>query len=95
MARPLHARGAKSKANLRRGGPGRPRLTEQDKEVRKISKRLLSSPAYMKKLKQRLESGAIQPGVEAMLFYYAYGKPQESVEVKQVVPVRITHEYSK
>lgn len=94
MVSPLQKRGAKSQANLRRGGPGRKKQTEQDKEVRRVSKKLLTSPAYQRRLKARLESGTIQPGVEAMLWYYAYGKPPETVETKQVIPVRIEHKYS-
>ena len=96
MGSPLLTRGAKSKANLKKGGqPGRKKTTEQEKEVRRISKTLLGDPAYRKRLIERLRSGAIQPGVEAMLWYYAFGKPPETVETKQVVPVTIKHEYSE
>lgn len=96
MGSPLKARGAKSQANLKRGGqPGRAKTTEQEKEVRRISKKLLTDPVYRKKLTERLRSGSIQPGVEAMLWYYAFGKPPETVETKQVVPVTIKHEYSE
>ena len=98
MANPLKRRGAKSLANLKRGGrPGRPHVkrTEEEKEVRRLSKALLTTKAYRDRLKIRLESGAIQPGVEAMLWYYAFGKPPETVETKVVVPVRIQHVYEE
>ena len=98
MASPLLRRGAKSRANLKRGGrdgkvSNKP--TEQDREIRKLSKKLLTNPTYLANLKERLETGRIQPGVEAMLYYYAFGKPPETVETKQVVPVRIVHEYAE
>jgi len=102
VASPLKTPTAKSKANLKQGGqPGRPggkagkEKREQEKEVRRISRKLLLSPKYQKTLKQRLESGAIQPGVEAMLWYYSFGKPPETIEQKVVVPVRIQHQYSE
>lgn len=97
MASPLKARGGEAaKGNLKRGGsPGRSKTTEQDKEVRKLSKKLLTSPKYLAELKERLESGRIQPGVESMLWYYAFGKPPETVETKQVTPVTIKHQYTE
>jgi hypothetical protein len=90
MARPLNRRGAKSRANLKRtAGPGRKKITEQDREIRRITKRLLLDRRYMANLRARAISGKLQPGVEAMLWYYAFGKPPDVIEAKQVVPVRI------
>lgn len=95
MPNPLNRRGAKSQANLKRGGsPGRPKTTEQDREVRRISKALLNDPQYRKRLLARLREGTIQPGVEAMLWYYAHGKPQETIETKTPLPVKLVHEYA-
>jgi len=95
---PLLARGAKSKANLRKGGPGRPKKTAEqkaaDRKVKEIANKLLGDPTYVRMLKRRLRSGAIQPGVEAMLWYYAHGKPTEIIETKQITPVRVVHEYA-
>lgn len=97
MPNPNKARGAKSRANLKRGGVkgGDTRPSEQDKEVRRISRKLLLAPAYQARLQARLESGTLQPGVEVMLWYYGFGKPVEIIETKQVVPVKIQHEYQK
>lgn len=96
VASPLKARSAKSKANLKKGGsPGRAKTTEQEKEVRRISKKLLLNPTYQTNLKKRLNDGRLQPGIEALLYYYAFGKPPETVETKQVVPVRIQHQYAE
>lgn len=96
MASPLHARGAKSLANLKRGGqkPPTKQKRAQTDECRRISRKLLADPTYRKNLIKRLREGSIQPGVEAMLWYYGYGKPRESVEVEQKTDVKIVHQYS-
>ena len=97
---PNMARGAKSRANLKRtAGPGRPRKTDDEKKKEKlaqaIAQKLLTSPNYVAGLKERLESGKCQPGVEVAVWHYAFGKPPETIETKQVVPVRIQHEYAE
>lgn len=95
MAAPLKAPGAKSIANLKRGGqkpPSKASKTVTD-EARKLSKKLLGDPAYRKTLKKRLRAGTIQPGVEALLYYYAYGKPKETVEAHEATTVKIVHQY--
>jgi hypothetical protein len=94
------ARGAKSRGNLKRGGsPGRPKKTDDEKKKEKLAQqmaqKLLTSPNYVAGLKERLESGKCQPGVEVAVWHYAFGKPPETIETKQVVPVRIQHEYSE
>jgi hypothetical protein len=96
---PTMARGARSKANLRRGGPGRPKRTEdekaREKEAQKTARRLLTDKRYLAELACRLNEGRCQPGVEVAIWQYAYGKPKELMEVKDVTPVRIQHEYAK
>ncbi len=96
---PNRRRGAASLANLRRGGPGRSRLSEarkqQDKAARHIAQRLLLDPVYQRNLQDRLRSGRLQPGVEVTLYHYAWGKPTQAIETTQVVPVCITHEYAE
>lgn len=93
MASPLKARGAKSRANLKRGGQkGAPRKSVTD-EARRLSRKLLSDPTYRKTLIKRLREGTIQPGVEALLYYFAYGKPKETVETVPPGDVKIIHEY--
>lgn len=97
---PTMRRGAKSRANLKRtAGPGRPKLTPEqkaeEKEVRRISKKLLNDPKYQESLKKRLLEGRLQPGVEVMLWYFAFGKPPETIETKQVTPIRIENVFAK
>jgi hypothetical protein len=94
MAAPLRARGAKSKANLKKGGPGRPKLTAEEREGRKLAKKLVSDPAYLKNLQERLRDGKAQPGVEVALWHYAHGKPPDVIENKTPSPVRIVNVYS-
>jgi hypothetical protein len=95
VAAPLKQPSAKQKANLKKGGQKPPSAAKKLKvdEARKISRRLLADPVYRKRLIKRLREGTIQPGVEAMLYYYAYGKPRESVEVEQKSDVKIVHQY--
>lgn len=39
---------------------------------------LLNTPAYVASLEARLLNGTLAPGVEALLWHYAYGKPVET-----------------
>ena len=48
-------------------------------EVREMSRKLISSPYYVKKLRQRINAGEANH-MEPILWYYAYGKPVDRVE---------------
>lgn len=50
-------------------------------EAKKICTRLVSDTGYQKKLRTRLIAGDLAPAVECMLWYYAVGKPKETLEV--------------
>lgn len=91
------ARGAKSRANLKVGNPGKRRPKDQATAdaARRIAKRLLNDPAYRKGLIGRLRRGTVQPGVEALLWYYAHGKPKETVESMPSGDIRIVHQYAE
>lgn len=96
MAKPLTRPGSRSLANLKRGGqkpPTKKQIAQAD-EARKLSRKLLADPVYRKSLIRRLREGTIQPGVEALLYYFAYGKPRESVEVQEKTDVKIVHQYT-
>jgi hypothetical protein len=45
-------------------------------------------------LKEKLADCSLHPSVQVMLWYYAMGKPKETVETVPVVPVRIEHVYA-
>lgn len=95
MPAPTRARGAKSLANLKRGGQhGAPKPTVEDKEVRRISKKLILNKTYQTNLRKLLNKGKLHPSVEVLLWYYAFNKPTETIESKQVVPVRIVNKFS-
>lgn len=66
-----------------KGGPGRPKRSENvvTKKVRSIAQRLVSNPTYRKQLLADLETRSLEATLEAMLWYYAYGKPKESMQV--------------
>lgn len=96
---PTRARDSRSHHNLKGPNKGRPKLTPEqkaeEKEARKIARGLLLDPAYQANLAERLNNGRCQPGVEVAVWQYAFGKPVETIETKQVVPIRISHEYSE
>jgi hypothetical protein len=97
---PTMSRGAKSRKNLKQGGRhGRPPQTAEqkaeDKLATKIAKKLLLDPVYVAGLAERLNSGRCQPGVEVAVWQYAFGRPIEKIETKDVTPIRISHEYSE
>lgn len=96
MASPNMRRGAKSKANLKKGGsPGRSKMTAEEREGRKLAKKLVSDKVYLKNLQERLRDGKAQPGVEVALWHYAHGKPPDVIENKTPSPVRIVNVFSE
>lgn len=74
---------------LRRGqSPGRPKgsVNKVTMVVRDLSHQLLN-PAYFKKLQADVEARDLHPSVEIMLWYYAFGKPKDTLQVKSGVEV--------
>lgn len=49
-------------------------------EVREIAQRLVEDEVYQDQFRVRLQAGELGPGVETMLWHYAYGKPKDVVE---------------
>ena len=83
IPRPTKKVSAKERANLLKGGQkGNKGRQRQDPQIQAVARKLLSDSWYRRSLVNRLRSGTIQPGVEALLYYYAHGKPQETVENK-------------
>lgn len=50
-------------------------------EAQSFCRGLLTSQTYRDKLKERVENGSIPAPLEMMLWGYAFGKPQESVDI--------------
>lgn len=67
---------------LRRGGPGRPRgvPNKATVEVKDFCSSIVDDPAYQQAVRARALKGKLAPAIEAMLWYYAKGKPKELVE---------------
>jgi hypothetical protein len=54
------------------------------KVARLKAQALLESPEYVASLLTRIVEGTLPPAVETMLWYYAWGKPREVIEVEHV-----------
>jgi hypothetical protein len=50
-------------------------------EVSELARRLVENPAYMQSLRRRLRNGKAG-ALEPILWYYAYGKPKEQVDLR-------------
>ncbi len=63
-----------------RPGPGRPKGAEntRTKEARELARKFATDKIYQKRLLERLRAGEAGT-MEATLWHYAFGKPQESV----------------
>lgn len=75
-------------------GAGRPKTTEADRMVKKLAKRLVYDKEYQRTIQVKLRDGTLHPSVQILLWYYAAGKPKETVETRQITPVRIEHVYA-
>lgn len=80
--------------NLKRGNlvnnKGRSKEARKEaEEVRKISKKLITDKVYQAKLIEKLQDGTLHPSMQAMLWYFAFGKPMETQDEKTPVPVRL------
>ena len=51
------------------------------KEGREFCKAILDDPEYVASLKRRLMADTLPMGIEQLLYYYAYGKPVENIDV--------------
>lgn len=50
-------------------------------DVAAVARLFVEDENYQHRLKVRLDEGTLAPGVETMLWHYAYGKPTEHLEV--------------
>ena len=69
---------------LKRGGSkGRPKGSKSKVtvEVRELAQKLVTDPTYLKNLRTRLITGDLPPAVENSLWFYAYGKHRERLEL--------------
>lgn len=64
------------------------------REAKDLAERLLTRPQYLRRLEKKLDEGTLHPSIEALLYYYRYGKPKEVIENTQPATVKIIHEYA-
>ncbi len=64
-------------------------------EAQKACEALVDDPIYREKLLTDLRLREVAPGIEAMLWHYAKGKPKEQVELSGAIETvsRIIHEH--
>lgn len=81
---------------FKKGQGGRPKgaINHATREIQAIARALVEDQSYVRSLKKRLVAGKA-PHIEAVLFYYAYGKPKESHEHSGTVAIATTvvHEH--
>ena len=59
-------------------------------QVKRIAQAIIHDPGYLEGLKRRVMSGRA-PHMEQLLFYYAHGKPSESLKVEATLNVIVSH----
>ena len=64
-------------------------LNKATREVRELSQKLVTDPAYQANLLERLREGRAG-ALEPVLWHYAFGKPRESVSLSAEQPVSVT-----
>lgn len=82
-----------AKRNGARPGSGRPSLADE-KAGLAFSRKLLARPLFRAALEKKMDDCTVHPSILNTLMFYAWGKPAEIIETKQIVPVRIEHVYA-
>ena len=59
-------------------------------QVKRIAQSIIHDPGYLAGLKRRIMNGRA-PHMEQLLFYYAHGKPTESLKVEATLNVIVSH----
>jgi hypothetical protein len=65
---------------------GRPKGRRSDAQLacEQFAREVISSPEYRESVWRRVREDSLPPAVECLLHHYAYGKPVDRIEVKQV-----------
>ena len=73
---------ARNTSGLNRGGPGRPKgvPNKVTAAAKAACGELVDDPVYRARLARDLRLRKVAPAIEAMLWYYAKGKPKEIIE---------------
>lgn len=73
-------RSGRPKGLPKTGGRKKGGLNKVTREAREAASQLVDDPAYRARLLADLRERKVAPAIEAMLWYYAKGKPKEIVE---------------
>jgi hypothetical protein len=77
-------------------GPGRPKGLRNAStviriaEAREFAELVVSDPQYRQNLLERARKGLLHPSVELVLYYYAFGKPVESLSIEDTTPIDLS-----
>jgi hypothetical protein len=82
------------KKRMKTGGRARGTPNLATTAGRELAARLVNDRAYRESLRERLLAGRLHPAVEQMLWYYAMGKPKESLELSGSIGTRDVRELS-
>ena len=77
----IKPRRGRKKGTPKTGGRTKGTPNKATVEVREAARQLVEDPEYRENLAKRIRAGIAAPGMEALLWHYAYGKPKELVEV--------------
>ena len=91
--------GGNPDAMMRGGQPGRKDLNDpvvraKDKEVRRLTRKMVMDPVHRRTLMEKLRDCTLHPSMMVLIYQYAFGKPKETVEVVPPSPVRIVNQFS-
>jgi hypothetical protein len=53
-------------------------------EAQRFAREIVESESYRQTVQDRASNGTLPPAIEALLWYYAYGKPLEQVQLSLV-----------
>ena len=70
------------------GGRAKGTLNKATLAGREFAVALVNDETYRAKLRERLIAGKVHPGVESMIWYFAIGKPKETLEVSGSIDTR-------
>lgn len=67
--------------NGRAGGSPNGATVRMSKEGREFCKKILEGGEYLESLMRRIKADTLPMGIEQLLYFYAYGKPVENIDV--------------